>query len=165
MTVTAYDARLAILDAINSRLEALPTAADVAALTVYSEGEVPAEPPKIVTPSGPDKTGRIAPYAVVYPSPGSRPNPDFEGGLTLGAGDFLWSGQLTLVAGYRRTLVDVLDRVIPWLESWMPEIDGLACGWFEQNPNTTPATIRRNAQVSPSRYSVPTLWQLHVATA
>jgi N-dimethylarginine dimethylaminohydrolase len=165
VSVTAHDARLSILNALEARLRALPTEPTWPTLTVYADGEVPDQPAVLTTPAGRDKAGRIATYAVIYPSPGSRPYPDFEGGITEGAGDFQWSGQITFTGGYQANVLDMLDRAIPWLESWMPEIDGLACGWFEQNPNTTPPTLRRNPDVKPSRFSVPTLWRVHVATA
>lgn len=149
---TAQTARLAVAEAIETRLSTLT------GLSVYV-GEVPGQPP-VQDNSG----GRVAPYAVIFPSPG-RPdvNPGLEATFETG-GDFLWTGQITFTAGYAADLLDTLDQAIPLLQ-FSPEVPGLDCGFLRPPPGFNAGPIRRNDTALPPRCSTATLWQLHIVNA
>lgn len=156
VAVTAQTARLAINTAVIDRLRSL---AGVPAVTVY-DGEVPDSPPVTTTGGVPDAAGRVAPYCVCFPTPGSPdPNPVLSAAPT----DFLWTGQITFAAGYAADLLHTLDRCVPLLHLWTPDIDGLVCGRMRTRPGT-PTVVRRDDDKRPPRFYVPTQWELHVVT-
>lgn len=149
---TAQNARSAITAAIEARLDELDW------LSVYV-GEVPGQVPLL-----PRGGGRIAPYAVIHPSPGRA---DLGGNAEADAGSHgaLWSGQINLTAGYTNDLLDALDQVIPYLHLWSPQVPGLSCGLLRPPEGADPGPVRRNDTAKPPRVWTPTPWQLHYVTA
>lgn len=157
MAVTAQTARLAINTAVIDRLRSLP---DSPAVTVY-DGEVDDKPPVTVVDGVPDRAGRVAPYCVCFPGPGiPDPNPSLEGAPA----DFLWTGQITFAAGYVADLLHTLDRCVPLLHLWIPEIAGIAHSPLRMPSRLNSARVRRDDDKRPVRFYVPTQWELHVVT-
>lgn len=154
MSVTAQTARLALSDALDARLKTLP------GLTIYP-GEVPDKPPLIKVAGVADPAHRVAPYAVTYPGPGiSDVNPSMAPIPT----DFLWDVQVTFAAGYKADLLHTLDRAVPLLQLWSPTVAGLTCGHLRPPEGTRLGPVRRDDDVSPPRFYVATVWELHVTT-
>lgn len=151
---TAQTARQPLLAALAARLELVNTLTSNT-LTVYPGGEVPDAPPLAAH-------GRVAPYAVVF---GGAGRPDLNPGLEPIPADHLWSAQVTFVAGFEDELLGLLDDALPLLQLWSPVVDGLDCGHLRPPAGYDPGNARRNDKARPPRWSVPTLWQLHVTTA
>lgn len=152
MSVTAQTAALPISDALVARLESLSW------LKVY-KGEVPDKVPLIQVNGHDDPAHRVAPYAVVYPGAG-RPDPNPN--LAATAGDHLYSGQVTFVAGWQDDLLRTIDRARPLLHLWTPVITGINCGRMRQPLGVDIGNPRRADDVKPPRFWLPFLWQLHV---
>lgn len=153
---TAQTSRLAITHALKDRLVGL-----LGAHAVFV-AEIPDQPPVLVTDGAPDPSGRVAPYAIIWPGAG---RPDLNPSLEATPTDHLWAGQVTFAAGFADDLLALLDDAIPLLNLWVPVIDGITCGPMRPTPGADPGPIRPERDARPPRFSLPTLWRLHNVTA
>lgn len=106
---------------------------------------VPAKPPA-------DPDGRVHPYYVLYPSPGT-PSGDDDLGDTHE--DLDWLIQVTAAAGHLHDLVALIDRIDAALYRWRPVVDGIACTGLKPPPGFDPGTARRDTDVTPPRMYLP----------
>lgn len=137
--------RRALTNSVQSRLT-------VARLTVY-RGEVKPKPPVIQTDGADDPSGRVGPYAVIYPSPGT-PSPagqDYADSYT----SLDWLVQITVAAGWGEDLDEAVDLVDGRLLGWAPEIDGIACDGLRPPLGFDPGPARRDESVEPPRHWLP----------
>lgn len=144
-------ARLPLLFAFAARLDA------IGGLGVY-RAEVPGKPPVKVTDSAPDASGRVAPYVVIYPSPGTPT----RGGHDLADSheDLDWLVQLIVAAGYLEDLLHAVDRIDAQLHMWAPTISGISCNGLRPPPGYDPGPSRRNDAVDPPRHWLPLQYRL-----
>lgn len=136
--------RTPVYEAVLARLQTLtglgtdPTTGQPA---VY-DGEVPAAD-KIALALGvdgtPDPSGRVAPYVVLYelydnPLAVARSwrfggtGSSYEGVLADDDVSTTITYQVTVVAGWQRDCLALIDQVQPLLYRWQPTVDGLNCG-------------------------------------
>lgn len=122
-------------------LDALPT------VNAF-DGDVPSAPPA-------DGTGRVLPYAVLWPGPGGDP----ADASLRGGGALTWDAQVTVAAGDIRWLLQAVDVVRA----------ALADAWTAPGASplrdVTPAsrTVMRDTDVTPLRYFVPLLFRCSIA--
>lgn len=151
----AQISRKALADALRAWL-----VAGLSGVTVY-DGEVDPRPPVIQKNGHPDQSGRVAPYVVVYPSPGT---PSDEADVADTYVDLVWTVQLTLAAGYSADLLNLIDRVDFLVYRWSPTFEGLATGRLRPPPGFDPGPIRRDDARTPPRSWVPLQYVLQVTT-
>lgn len=152
MAATAQTARRPLSLALVAQLETVPH------LNVFL-GDVPDDVPVIEGPDGPDSSGRVAPYAVVH---GGAGEPGINPSLAPIPSDFVWRPQVTFAAGYTEDLLAALDRALPAINLWSPVIAGVRIGHLRPALGFDPGTFRRDDDIRPPRFYVPTLWQLHL---
>jgi hypothetical protein len=76
--------------------------------------------------SGPDPSGRVAPYVVLFDGAGpTNLEPDLAGQNE----DLRWSPQITIAPGSPRTASQLVDRVCAWVYRWSPVIPGWRRAW------------------------------------
>lgn len=138
--------RRALTGAVKVRLDG------VADLTVY-RGEVPAKPPVIQTDDEDDDSLRVAPYAVLYPSPGTPSPAGQEYAETYTSLD--WLIQVTVAAGYSEDAEAAVDRVDNQLLGWAPTIASIACDALRPPLGFDPGPMRRSDEVEPPRFYLP----------
>jgi hypothetical protein len=145
-------------DLLFARLQGLP---GPTAVTVY-RGEVPEHPPVARdAASGPDPSGRVAPYVVLFDGAGpTNLEPDLGGRNE----DLLWSPQIIIAAGFSADCVQLVDQVCAWVYRWSPVIPGLVAGGLEPPAGFDPGVVRIDRAVSPPRFFLPTQWRLVVTT-
>lgn len=134
-------------------------------VTVY-RGEVDGKPPLIQTSDGPDASGRVGKYVVVYTGGG---NPIIEEDLAQDADELDFSCTTTVVAGYDEDCGDLYDAVHDQLYRWTPtppEGSGWVFGRVRHPDGFDPGPIRavRYAGV-PTRFELSAEWRLHVTTS
>lgn len=145
-------------DLLFARLQALPGPTSV---TVY-RGEVPEHPPVARdAASGPDPSGRVAPYVVLFDGAGPT---DLEPDLGGQNEDLLWSPQITIAAGFSPDCAQLVDQVCAWVYRWSPAIPGLSAGRLEPPDGFDPGVVRPDRTVSPPRFFLNTQWRLVVTT-
>jgi hypothetical protein len=151
--------RRVLLNQTVTRLEALPGPGPT--VTVY-KGEIPAEPPVIITAGNPDPSGRVAPYAVVYVLGGS---PDIEPDLGDANDDLATGIQVTVAAGYEEDALATIDRIHAHLYRWTPNLgSGVIAGRMRPPPGFDPGPVRRDDQPKPPRFWLPLLYTLTATT-
>ncbi|MCZ4497892.1 MAG: hypothetical protein JWQ74_445 [Marmoricola sp.] len=143
--------RKALLDQTHARL------AGVSGLSVYN-GEIPGSPPVKMTGGVADPSGRVAPYVVLWPSPGT---PTREGrDLADTHQDLDWLIQLHVVAGYLEDLIFAVDQVDARLHNWAPTIDDVGFNGLRPPAGYDPGPSRRNDSVDPPRHWQPLQYRL-----
>jgi hypothetical protein len=153
--MTGISRRL-LTNAIFDRLDTL-----LIGVTIY-KGEVPEAPPLIQLPGGPDPSGRVAPYIVLYPSPG-RPY-DEEADLGDSNVDLDWQFQATVAAGYIDDLNETVASADDLLFRWSPVVAGAVVGRLRPPLGFDPGPTRRDKDFTPNRFFVPLLYQLTATT-
>ncbi len=144
-TISRHELTVAVFD----RLDTL------ANLTVF-KAEVPSKPPVID-----DASGRVGPYAVVYPT-GGTPNSDVD--LGDSNDDLDWGVQVTVAAGYLEDLMYTVDQVDGLLFRWSPTLAGAHVGRLHPPLGFNSGPARRDEDVSPPRFWLPLLYQLTATT-
>lgn len=146
--------RRLITEQILARLQLLED--DGTDTSVY-DGEVPDQPPTVE-----DNPTRIAPYVVLFPSPGAPIIDQADlGGENL---DLTLTYQLHAAAGWRMSCEDLIDRVHALLFRWSPTLAGYGFGWMQPPPGYDPGPIRRADQPAAQapRFWSPLQYQLQV---
>lgn len=143
--------RRALTQAVADRLEDpdLPSLK----LSVVYRGEVDSKPPVID-----DGSGRVQPYAVVWPSAGTPARDGRELADTYSNLD--WLVQVTVAAGRQEDALAALDRVWDRLVGWAPELEGVACSPLEPQLGYDPGPMRRDDDKTPPRHYTPLLLAL-----
>lgn len=148
--------RRVVTDALITRLRQL---GDV---TVY-RAHVPDRPPIMSDAVGaPDTLGRIAPYVVVYPSAGS-PDPG-DADLADCHVDLAYTCQTTLAAGSAEDLDHLVDRLVPHIFRWTPDLPDVNTSGFRPIPGFDPGPHRRDDSIDPPRWWTPLQWRLIATT-
>lgn len=152
--LTSVIQRRLVTNAVLARLQELDTA------TVY-DAEIPGTVPLIQTNAETDPSGRVAPYAVLYPLPGS-PSGDVD--LADTHFDLDLDYQVSAVTGYRQDCEHLVDQIDALLYRWAPTVDGLECGWLRPPPGFRPGPIRpvNSERPGPARFWVPLQYRLRV---
>jgi hypothetical protein len=126
--------------AVLTILDALPT------VTAF-DGDVPPNPPA-------DASGRVYPYAVLWPSPGGDPT---DADLVTG-GALAWEGTVTVAAGDVGWCLAAIDVVRGALrDRWVLDT-------ASPLRDVTPAsrTVTRDPDVRPPRWYVPLLYRCQI---
>lgn len=155
MNTTDGISRVTLTHAVDTRLTGITY------LSAVYPGEVP-DKPTIAGGNDPDPDGRVAPYAVVYPSPGARSTDARDAADTDRSLD--WLVQVTVAAGYRDDLLAALDDVTAALDGWAPVIDGISCNALRAPAGYDPGPVRRDDDVDPPRFYVPLQYRLTATT-
>ncbi|GAB2762076.1 hypothetical protein [Nocardioides pakistanensis] len=116
---------------------------------------VPAKPPA-------DPDGRVHPYYVLYPSPGT---PGAEQDLGDSHEDLDWLIQVTAAAGHLHDLVALIDRIDAALYRWRPVVDGAVAGPLKPPPGFDPGPARRDDDTVPPRHYLPLQYRLSATPA
>lgn len=135
-------------------------------VTVY-RGELPDPPPVITTPAGPDPSGRIAKYVVLFAGAG---DPVIELDVAEANTELAWSFTTICVAGYEADCLDLVDDVhqlfFRWRPDLTPELAGHVFGRVTPPPGFDPGSVRRIDRPGlPPRFELPLLWRLPVTTS
>lgn len=167
MTTADPIARTPVYDAVLERLQTITGVS-------WYDGEVPDDVPLALGADGnPDPSGRVAPYGVLYElydNPlaiarsgrfGGTGN-TYEDVLSDDAQQTTITYQVTVVAGWRRDCLALIDQVHPLLYRWTPVIDGLNCGRMQVS-GEQPGP-RRDPQTAPlpDRFYAPLAYALTV---
>lgn len=156
-------------DLLEARLVALPGPTPV---TVYRgevtaagrrpqiDGDTGPHPPLALDAAGqPDRSGRVAPYVVLFDGSGTT---QLEPDLAYANEDLRWTPTITIAAGFSQDCAQTIDRVCAWIYRWQPVITGLSTGFLEPPDGFDPGTPRPDIKAAPIRYFVSTSWQLDV---
>lgn len=108
--------------------------------------------PNLPLPLVPGSDGRVKPYVILWPSPGT---PADERDVADTAVDLDWTIQLTCAAGTLDDLQGLVSRVDAAFYRWQPVIDGLVCGPFKPPPGFDPGPARLDRDFTPHRPYVP----------
>lgn len=154
MSVTAIE-RKVLSDLVDTRLKTLTGVA------VY-RGEVPGQPPVIVTGGQPDSSGRVGPYVVQY---GGAGGPSAEADdVAYSHSDLVWPFQVTCAHGWEPDCLHLVDRVYALLFRWVPVLEGLNFGQVLPPPGFDPGTAQLDRTVKPARHFVPLQFLMPVTT-
>lgn len=104
----------------------------------------------------------VAPYFVLYPSPGT-PGVDGTSGERDVADSFVSLDhliQVTAVAADAEDLDALVDRIDGLLYRWRPQLDGAKCGPLGPPPGFNPGPYFPDTTVKPARLWTPLQYQL-----
>lgn len=105
-----------------------------------------------------DGSGRVKPYAVVWPSPGTPSLDADDAADTITSLD--WLVQVTVAAGRQEDALAAVDRVDVRLLGWAPVIDGIACSRLRPPTGYDPGSMRLDVDKNPPRHYLPLLYRL-----
>lgn len=108
--------------------------------------------PSSPLPLVPRSDGRVQPYVILWPSPGT---PSAEQNMADTSVDLDWLIQITCAAGYLADLLALVNRVDAAFYRWQPVIDGYACGPFKPPTGYDPGPARLDRSVTPHRPFLP----------
>lgn len=116
-------------------------------------GEIPDHPPTL------PNDDRVAPYWILYPSPG-KPGDRGQVDLAETSADIDYGCQITVAAGYCEDCEYAVDRLHARAYRWSPALPGVAAGLLIPPTGYTPPPVTASREIVPPRFSTVLQYRL-----